>query len=294
MFSRLKRRQAVRKLVPNWSDNDLDAEFVFDRYIGSDETLAHFQQLLEDTAPGWVGDLRIWRSAKDQRSVAAAEPDSFRSAILAAAAERGPTYRQLVEQLGQPLHERLFGDVALHGRSRVLTVVVRVDEMVASRIGSRVALGNGITLQVRGPRVERRESWLWLRDVFLASCEKLSPAWASAQTVAEYWAKVMRTDDRIEAVGRDFGRHLPGLFWLNYFGDRYGAFVGRDRLLSTPGVSASEVGEGILISVGEEPTDWASRARAHASRRAVDHLGPGLFFDREQPNRPGRAPGWLT
>jgi hypothetical protein len=44
----------------------------------------------------------------------------------------------------------------------------------------------------------------------------------------------MSEGPRIEAVGCDFGRFLPGLFWLNFFGRPYRGLIGDAHLRSTP------------------------------------------------------------
>src|SRR5205823_4157554 len=93
--------------------------------------------------------LRICRSPRDQRSVDATKPGALRSAVLASAAERGPTYRKLVERYGRPPFERLVGSAELRGASSALVVVVTIDEWVASALGDKTVLGNTIALQVR-------------------------------------------------------------------------------------------------------------------------------------------------
>jgi hypothetical protein len=39
----------------------------------------------------------------------------------------------------------------------------------------------------------------------------------------------MSESPRAEAVGRDFGRYLPGVFWLNFFGPDYTDRIGPER-----------------------------------------------------------------
>ena len=277
----------------DWSDSDLNAEFVFDRNIGPDSTLIELQRLIAEFAPRWASTLRVWRSQRDQRTVPVDQPNSLRYAVVEAAGKRGPTYQRLVNTHGRPPSERLRGTAEVRGRSRHLTVVVGIDEFIASHIGSRVDLGNSISLQVRGTRVEARDSATWLEEVFSEGCKRLSPAWASAESRAEYWAKVMATNDRIEAIGRDFGQHLPGLFWLNYFGARYTSFIGRNRLLSTPAVSVAMVGDGISIKLGNRPTDWKTEPYIEVERQARSHLGAEVFFAKSNPSRGGRAPVWI-
>jgi hypothetical protein len=83
---------------PNFGLSDLDAEVIFDRFIGIDEDLSHLQELFEVIAPKWSSSLRIWRGPKDQRAVEIARQGSLAAALMAAATERGTVYRELVEQ----------------------------------------------------------------------------------------------------------------------------------------------------------------------------------------------------
>ena len=75
--------------------------------------------------------------------------------MLAAAGERGPTYRALVKRYGAG-DERLFGSVELRGAGPELIVVISVDERVVSRLGEKAALGNHIAFQVRRSKVADR------------------------------------------------------------------------------------------------------------------------------------------
>jgi hypothetical protein len=47
----------------------------------------------------------------------------------------------------------------------------------------------------------------------------------------------MSDEPPIRAIGRDFGKTLPGFFWLNFFAPRLVEHIGRVRLLSTPGAT---------------------------------------------------------
>lgn len=272
---------------------DLDAELVFDRYLGSGEDLDVLQELLRQLVPRWAAKLRVWRGPKDQRPVDIHEPGALKSTVVTAAGERGATYRALVAQYGHPPHERLVGSAELRGAGPELVIIVSIDEMVVSQLGARTALGNGVTLQVRRREVEGRQGKDWLAEAFETLCAALSPPWASAQHPDEYWAKVMIEEPRIEAVGRDFGRSLPGVFWLNFFGRRYRELLGNDRLLSTPAPIVSAVGDGVLVGLGGDPTAWATEAYARAEAKVRDHLGAEFFFAKSDPDRLTVAPDWL-
>jgi hypothetical protein len=197
--------------------------------------------------------------------------------VLEAAGERGPTYRVLVERYG-PGDERLFGSVELRGVGSGLIIIISVDERVVSRLGERTALGNHLAFQVRRSKVAGRSGTVWLGEVFEAFCNRLSPVWGEAGHPDEYWAKVMSERPSIAAVGRDFGRFLPGVFWLNFFGRRYRDLFGEDRLRSTPASWVGVVDDGVLVGLGLEPSRWDTPEYAAAEQRVRDHLGAGGVF----------------
>ncbi|MGQ0837717.1 hypothetical protein [Actinokineospora sp.] len=277
-------------MTPDFGEHDLDGEVVFDRRLGGQE-LDALQDLLGELAPRWSAKLRLWRGPRDQRPIEVARPGALRGAVFDAVGERGETYRELVEAHGTPPLERVSGSAELRGAGPELVVVVSLDDLVLSPMGARRLLGNGIAVQVRRPTVERRPAPAWLAEAFERLCA-LSPAWGCACHPGEYWAKAMSDGPRVEAVGRDFGRFLPGLFWSNFFGRRYRDLVGRDRFAAVPDGLAVAVDGGTLVSLGIDPIAWRTPGYAAVERRLREHLGDGLFFAKAEPDRPTRAPDW--
>jgi hypothetical protein len=85
------------------------------------------------------------RANATQVAIDAQQPKALAKALLAAASERGPTYRVLVERHGRPRFERCFGSAELRGAGPELTVVVSVDEWVL-----RDELGLSGSIRLRG------------------------------------------------------------------------------------------------------------------------------------------------
>lgn len=275
---------------PDFADGDLDAELVFDRFLDGDE-LDRVQVALVAVAPKWCSRLRVWRSSKDQVPIDVSQPDALAAAVLVAAGERGPTYRRLVEEYGTPPFERFRGSVELRGAGPEMVVVISVDQMVLSPLGSKKRLGNRLSLQVRRPKVEGQLGSAWVRSSFEVLCSALAPAWGAAKHPHEYRAKVMSDAPSVEAVGRDFGRHLPGVFWINFLGRPYRNLLGDDRLRSVPGKIA-DVGDGVIVMLGPEPGLWDDPSFAAAEQKVRDHLGTQLFFSKADPDRVGLVPDW--
>jgi hypothetical protein len=205
-------------------------------------------------------------------------PPSAGRYSVAAVGERGPTYRQLVREYGPGPFERMSGSAELRGAGPELVVVVSVDEFVVRTLGTRTLLANAIALQLRRATIAGQPGREWLANALETLCAQLSPAWGYAGHAGEYWAKVMSVSPHIEAVGRDFGRHLPGVFWINFFGRRYTELIGPDRFASLPAGLVATVSEGTLVRIGDDPLGWGTSDYAIEERRIRDHLGRELFF----------------
>lgn len=279
-------------MSPAWKEYDVNGELVFTRFLGDGEDLDVLQELLVAAAPRWCSKLRVWKSSKEQIPIDAGDPQALAGTALGAAGERGETYRSLVDTQGRPPLERFVGSVELRGAGPELVVVVSLDQLVVSPLGAKRDLGNTIALQVRRPTVEKMPGHVWLREVMEAWCEMLSPAWAAAQDPAEYWAKVMSDEPPVRALGRDFASHLPGVFWLNFFGRPYLELLGEDRLLSVPGERVEKIDDGVMTVLSNDPWSWDSTAYTAREQQVRDHLGRELFFSKAEPDRVGVVPEW--
>ncbi|MEE8584717.1 MAG: hypothetical protein V3T83_07690 [Acidobacteriota bacterium] len=88
------------------------------------------------------------------------------------------------------------------------------------------------------------------------------------------------------AIGVNWGKAIPGIYWLNYFGSPFVRMFGMKRLLSTPAHQVRRVGEeGVLISLAEDPFSWDSPEYKERERLVLEHLGTQYFFNREEPDR---------
>jgi len=270
----------------------LDGELVFDRYLGSGLELGRLQELLLVLAPRWATELRVRRSTRDQRPIAIADGGALEAAVMAAVNERGSTFDDQISRFGRPPFERVVGSAELRGAGSELIVVISVDATVASRLRQKVSLGNSISLQCRRLSVEGEPAERWMRRAFERLCDGLSPVWAAAGDPDEYRVKVMSDPPVVEAIGRDFGRYLPGLFWLNFFGGRYRELIGDDRLRSAPAPILAEPDSGVLIGLSDDPWGWNTAIYARTESAVGEHLGLVHFFDRLDPRRPWVAPDW--
>jgi hypothetical protein len=251
----------------------IDVQLVYDRFIGEGDALAAAQRVLVEHAPEWYERVAV----------------DLRESVLREAGERGPTYHAMVERYGRPEYERFNGSGELRG-TRDLTVVVSVDEWPVSPLGDALQLGNTVTLQLRRARVQGRPARVWAASVFEALAAATAPAWGAVWAREEYDAKVMSDGPGVAAIGRDFGRFLPGLFTVNFFGPPYVDLIGRERLLGAPGARA--VGDGVLIAAGDDPSAWAGEERRRRDDELLDHLGREFFFAKTAMPARTRAPDW--
>jgi hypothetical protein len=191
--------------------SDVTAEFVYDRFLGDGAVLGDLETALQEHAVHWAESVRVVRAPRDQRELDLSSTGWLEAAVVAAARERGVTYRALVERHGAG-DERLFGSVELRGATRALVVVVSIDERPLARLGGRLSFGNRIALQIRGSQVEGRRASEWVLGAFEGIAGPTSPTWGAVAAHEEYHAKVMSDGQTLEAVGRDFARFLPALF----------------------------------------------------------------------------------
>lgn len=274
-------------------DTAINAELDFDHYVGAGTELDGLADLLLRHAPSWSKKLRLYREPSDQRPIDLRERGSLASAVVRAAAERGETYARLVEAYPGGDDDRSQGSAELRGASAELTVVVSVDRLALSHIGGRGHLGNHISIQVRSERVAGRPAEQWLREFFEDACSRLSPAWAAAWARSEYSAKNMIEGPSLtKAIGRDFARYLPGLYWLNFFGRPYVDLIGAERLLSAPAPAVRQLDTGVLVALGDDPAEWDSGRQRRIERAVLDAIGHEYFFSRDAPDRLTKAPAW--
>ena len=230
---------------------DLDLELVFTRDIAAYDTLHDLDALLAKSLPRSSEGMRIRLAPRQE----APREGTLRYWVVHHATARGETYRRMVETYGGG-DERRSGKVEIRGSGPEVVVVLGIDSDPLRQMGGPVLLGNKIAVQVRRAKVERRPATEWAYEVFEALCEALQPCWARCAPRAEYQAKVMLSGKRIQAVAATLRLYLPGLLAVNHFGPDYADLVGRDRLMGTPGVTASAVGAGVQVVLAEDPTAW--------------------------------------
>ena len=192
------------------------------------------------------------------------------------------------------LPRRLRGSVELRSeRGAGLTAVISADEWVLAPLGGLSTFGNEVALQVRKAKIEAVDEVLWSARIFESLCSALHPVHGTVYACDEYDAKNMSHEGgRLEATGVDASKHLPGLYWLNFFGRAYCDFIGRDRLLASPAAEVREVGDGVLLRLADDPRMWRSSEYKAVEERVLNHIGGQYFFSKDHPNRETVAPSF--
>lgn len=266
-------------------------------FLFEEGQLDEVQRVLHEHAPRWSAQARMWRSRSDQTPVDLAKPGALEKLIRhdRARSDFSPMRKALEEQLGPPEYPRFTGSAELRGEGDALTVVITVDEYALAPLGTKLIFGNDVALQIRRSRVEGMDAAAWSAGVFRALCGALRSFHGSTRACAEWDAKNMSHEGGgLQAMGGDASRHLPGIYWLNFFGKPYCDLIGRERLLSAPAADVREVGDGVLLRLADDPRDWASSEYKAVERRVLDHIGSQYFFSKDDPQRRTQAPAFAS
>ncbi len=130
-----------------------------------------------------------------------------------------------------------------------------------------------------------------VHKLFRDICAQLPITYGHAHLREEFEAKNMHSDQEgTWAVGIRLTKYLPGLYWLNYFGNVYVNLIGRDQLVSAPASEAHAISDGVLLSLADSPESWNTPAYQAREEAVLAHLGPQYFFTRSDPNRETVAP----
>jgi len=133
---------------------------------------------------------------------------------------------------------------------------------------------------VKWPRIVKA-----MEEQFVELCRNTSPVWGSVRDDKEYWTKVMTESPVVSAIGRDFGKYLPGLFWMNFLGKPYVNLIEKSRLASTPSLTVQEIDEGLCLKLYEDPFKGSESLNRKSEVQ--------YFFQRENKAQETASP-WTT
>ena len=274
--------------------DDLCLELHYGRDLIRSDVLMRLQAVLASSAPKMFASLEVHAYERDRNRLVVnpEQATSLRQAVLARGTCRGPTFDALVADAPPPADGRRFGSVLLRGRGagtggRFMSV--NFDTRVpAMPVGTNWLWSNSIGMTVSTARIEGSQRSAWVEQ-FAADLSKHPDfLWGAAYLQGEFHASNLDTSEGMRAIGRDVREHLPGVFWLNLFGQPYRDLIGVQALRTAPAAVLDEDEHRIVLRTFESPEDWPDGI--HAKGQLRRHLGDDIFFDRTHPARPTRAP----
>lgn len=265
-------------------------------YLLDLQHLSTLQDLLVFFAPRWSSHTRILYDG--EKKVWLPDIDMSTPGTLYRGIEehvRGGMRRleQLEQRFGPSRFPRTAYTGQLDGADSSLTLVLLIDEYSLAPRRREWGWGNCIAINVCARRIEGTPAALWVGQFVEAAVSRIPIDHGFACTSEEFDAKnISHEGGGTEAVGRDISKALPGLYWLNYFGEIYCDLIGRDRLGSAPAPYIHEVGNGMVLTVSGDPTAWESGGYRAAEEKILEHLGPQYFFWKANPERETIAPAF--
>lgn len=274
--------------------DDLSLELHYGRDVIESGVLIYLQSRLAAHAPRMFASLEVhaYEWDRDRLKIDPQRATSLRDAVLARGTDRGPTYDALVAESPPPPLARRFGSVLCRGRGagtggRFLHIDFDSD-VPARRSGGTWLWSNSITMTVGTATLEgeARSSWMQAFAADLSAHPDF--LYGAAYLGREFDTSNLDTSSGLEAIGRDVRRHLPGVYWLNLFGQPYRELMGAQAQRSAAAFKVEEDDRRVIYRAYAQPEDWSGRLADKTRLR--EGLGDDLFFDRRQPDRRTRAP----
>lgn len=238
----------------------LTASIYLDAPAFDSAVLDPLQAFLRRHLAAWSAGLRVAKGEEDRRPAPVHESDRLLDVVGAATPLR----------LG-------IGSAVLLGAGDGLKVF-----LWASRTAKTLGQ-NRLTIEIEGREsIEQLEAAEWLRQALSELARSLPIHYAKGHCAAEFAAKNMVSDSEgTRAVGMKLREYFPGLYWLNYFGPEETQRLGRERLLAAPSYASMAIGHGTMLVLAASPQEWDSTEYNARAEAALDHIGRGFFFTRE-------------
>jgi hypothetical protein len=270
----------------------LDGDLYFGDSLFAGDTVAKLENLLCGRAPRWCRDAYVYVAGEAKRPLDFGAGSLAAELRRAATARATPFYRQLEEAFGSAAgSHRAVGQVEIRSSDPSLILIIKADEDVVAEAGSTKSWANSISVQVRRGRVETEESSAWLRHFMIEVARQAAPAYGRALLADEFQHKnLVDNAGHSVALGVDFANGLPSLYWLSIFGSPYIELLGRQKILTSPAPFVEEVGEAVVIALGESPFEWNTDEYRSREEAVLAHIGHEYFFSKDAPERRLLAP----
>lgn len=242
-------------------------------------------------APSWSVKLSILDPKDGTPPISIADSDSLYKSVAHDITTTTPYYEELLRRLGRSRTGRVCGVVELGGVDNSITVVMSVDSLIFRRAGDIWTWGNRVTFQLRRKTVEGMPADQFARLLFDSVCLSMDPWYAHAELTDEFSSKNIKVDKSgTRAIGVDISKSLPGLYWLNYFGNACVDEIGRSRFVSCPAFETREMKSGVSLSLASGPMEWSKVQYISRELDTMASLGQEFFFLRGDQQLATRSP----
>jgi hypothetical protein len=265
----------------------IDCDFYFDSFICNKDFFNKLHQSLISLAPVWSTELKLFIHTSDITSVPKYESGLLYKLFF----EKNQHYVKKFKAIQK--NPRWFGSAELRGKDNSIIVVVSTDEHKFSQAGKNWHFKNSVTIQIRKRNIENLQAADWAQKAFSYCCNEWNLLYANGNFSQEFEAKNMDfTGGGVRAIGVDYSRYLPGIYWLNYFGKRYVDFIGKEKLLTTPAYKVEKIGYGILVQLHEDGSKWDSKEYRKVENNILNYIGRQYFFNLNNPDKKTLAPNF--
>jgi len=265
----------------NTKTNNLFVNIYFDNSLFLEkENLNVIFDIVRKIAPDWAIKIQSDRGELDSQE--------FYNWVTSIALVRGEHYNQLVSQHGKGEYERNSGTIGITGATSDFELIISLDEYSFSPSAGRYLIGNSISFHLESERISGLSSSVFIKKIIQEICKKLNPMYGNAYIYEERDSKNMNREGSVMAIGVDISRYLPGLYWLNFFGDKYVNLIGKSKLVEAPAERVEVFDSGILIETHKDPKRWAQESQKNNS--LLEYIGKKYFFDKAGLNRETIAP----
>jgi hypothetical protein len=210
--------------------------------------------------------------------------------------EDDPRYGSVKKKSGQSLLDALKSHFPVKSGQGSAVLTGNRDDVLVFLDTSKSTLPpelNSIGVEIVGvSKIGTKSVPAWAEGFFLAAVERLSVRYGCVYDKSEFEAKNMiRSSSGVSAVGVRLGAAIPGLYWLNFFGEPYLDMIGSDRFLSLPAGSMTSIPRGgIVVKLADTPEAWRTSEYKVVERQIIKHLGTQYFFDPADPDQATKAP----
>jgi hypothetical protein len=271
----------------NRAKTNIDITFYLSASLLCGTLAQQFQTILAQLLPEWSSGFHLWRSGEPRFPIDVNRQDGIQDVMLTKGIAKGELFRRLERLAPVSNPERRLGSMELRGAYPGITVVLGFDDWLFCPMGTAWIAGNRIEIQVRNKRIEQSSAPDWVEKCFSLCCAQLDPFFGFACATEEYTAKNMFTESGrgLRAIGIDIAKHLPGLYWLNFFGFPYSKSMGKKCLATAVAHLVASCGSGYLVQLASEPQEWNSRTYWACEQSVRRHLGEEYFFIRDRQHR---------